>query len=238
MPPSLQRPARLRTSSCETTRNQGQTGACVMKPPRGARLHVTRPFLARTSAERREVCEGHTRWRPAACAHPEAAPLPPALPSWPGAARHSSALEGPLSLLSASKIRRGGGNSGRTGLTGSAPRATLLEPGEAGRETVRRETVRRETVRRGPRSEQRGQHHGPPTAPHRSRTRSPPPPPLSHGRPEGRGRAGPGGGHWLRASRRRPMGEAGTARGGGGRRAAAGVLCAALPGRRRPARGG
>lgn len=80
-----------------------------MKPPRGARLHVTRPFLARTSAERREVCEGHTRWRPAACAHPEAAPLPPALPSWPGAARHSAALEGPLSLLSASKIRRGGG---------------------------------------------------------------------------------------------------------------------------------
>lgn len=128
----------------------------------------------------------------------------------------------------------GGGNSGRTGLTGSAPRATLLEPGEAGRETVRRETVKR-----GPRSEQRGQHRGPATAPHRSRTRSPPPPPpLSHGRPEGRGRAGPGGGHWLRASRRRPMGEAGTARGGGGRRAAAGVLCAALPGRRRPARGG
>lgn len=180
-------------------------------------VRVTRPFLTCTSANRREACAGDTCWRPAACAHPEQRLY--RQPFLPGLEPHGNAQRlkrcSPFSQLP----KWGGGNKGRIELTWSASPATQAQ----GRLARTLRAAGRETVRRGTQRGRRGRHRGPPTAPQRSRTRRPSPP-LSHGRPEGRCRAEPGGGHWPRASRRRPMGEAEAARGGGGRRAAAGVL--------------
>lgn len=148
------------------------------------------------------------------------------LPSWPGAARHSAALEGPLSLLSASKIRRWGGEqredwADRERSSSHTPRA------RGGRQGNREEGNREEgAAERAERTAPRPRY-SPASEPHAEPAAAAFPRPARGAGPSGAGR--------------RPLAEgvAAAANGGGGdrawRRRAAGGGGRALRGSARPA---